>query len=281
LGRRKLVVLTVEIDENLIKKNSMILIAKFILGALNSSWFSKTKKLSIMAVFFLLSLSTYAQYATKHYIAPAPWDYSSAANEFIVSTLSGGTATVTITKSNGTAITTLTVVSGTPTVYRPTGVVNSFPANAVNTIYNDRGLIFTSTLPIAVSIRNVESDTFSGGNPAFMKGNAALASYGNEGSGTSFRVGYYRANFTGLTAQGNDAIVAPVYSVMAINSNTKISINGVQLVTLQAGQSYLFQTPIGDLITATKPVVMNSGSWRDAPNLCGDGVFEKWVQTLQ
>ena len=148
-------------------------IAKFILGTMISSLDSKIKKFSLIYVFFLLSLTTYAQYATKHYIAPAPWDYSSAANEFIVTTSAAGTASVTIKKSDGTAITTLNVTSGTPVSYRPTGAVTSFPANAVNTIYSNRGLIFTSTLPIAVSIRNVESDNFSGGNPANIKGNAA------------------------------------------------------------------------------------------------------------
>jgi hypothetical protein len=172
----------------------------------------------------------------------------------------------------------MSVTSGTPAVYRPsntTNPVSAFTANVVNTIYNDRGLIFTSASPIAVSIRNVESDSFGGGSPNNMKGNAALASYGNEGSGTSFRVGYYRANFTGLTAIGAGALAQPVYSVMAIANNTVVSKNGSPLVTLQAGQSYLFQTPIGDLITATKRVVMNSGSWQDAPGGCGDGVFDQ------
>lgn len=112
-------------------------IAKFILGTLNSSLVSKSKKFSLIYVFFLISLSTYAQYATKHYIAPAPWNYSSAANEFIVSTSSAGAASVTITKSDGTVITTLNVTSGTPVSYRPTGAVTSIAANAVNTIYNN------------------------------------------------------------------------------------------------------------------------------------------------
>ncbi len=250
-------------------------ITKFMSESFNLLLNPKMKKLGLLLFLFLVSLNTFGQYATKHNIAPAPWDYSSAANEFIVSTVTPGTISVTVTKSNGTAVTTMSVTSGTPAVYRPTGVVNSLPANAVNTIYNDRGLIFTSASPIAVSIRNIESDTFGGGNPVNIKGNAALASYGNEGSGTSFRVGYYRANFSGLSAIGAGALAQPVYSVMAINNNTVVSKNGTALVTLQAGQSYLFQTPIGNLITATKPVVMNAGSWRDAPGGCGDGVFDQ------
>lgn len=226
----------------------------------------------------MLSQSVFSQYSTKHYIAAAPWDYSSDANEFVVSSASG-TASVTITKSDGTAITILSVTSGTPVAFRPTGAPASRPANAVNTIYNDRGLIFTSTSPIAVSVRNVESDAINGGRPTEIKGNSSLSSYGNEAIGSSFRVGYYRSSFTGLYAYAPSgfpaATAAPVYSVMAIDNNTVVSVNGAVLVTLNAGQSYLFQSAIGSLVTASKPVVMNSGQWRDLPTGCGDAVLNQ------
>ncbi|WP_264565610.1 gliding motility-associated C-terminal domain-containing protein [Flavobacterium sp. N3904] len=236
------------------------------------------KPFFLVALLLLLTSKGYSQYATKHYIAAAPWDYSSNANEFIVS-CSAGTASVTVTKSDGTAITTLSVTSGTPVAYRPAGAPASKPANAINTIYNDRGLIFTSDLPISVSVRNVESDQVGGGNPDQIKGNSSLASYGNEAIGSSFRVGYYRSNFTGLYAYSPTgfpaAAAAPVYSVMAIDNNTVVSKNGTVLVTLNAGQSYLFQTTIGSLITSSKAVVMNSGQWRDVPTGCGDAVLNE------
>ena len=236
------------------------------------------KKVFFLFLVLLLSQSAFSQYSTKHYIAAAPWDYSSDANEFVVSSASG-TASVTITKSDGTAITILSVTSGTPVAFRPTGAPASRPANAINTIYNDRGLIFTSTSPIAVSVRNVESDAVNGGQPQRIKGNSSLSSYGNEAIGSSFRVGYYRSNFTGLYAYAPSgfpaAAAAPVYSVMAIDNNTVVSVNGTVLVTLNAGQSYLFQSAIGSLVTTTKPVVMNSGQWRDLPGGCGDAVLNQ------
>ena len=237
------------------------------------------KKVFFLFLVLLLSQSAFSQYSTKHYIAAGPWDYSSDANEFIVSCASGSTD-VTITKSDGTLITTLlNVTSGMPVAFRPTGDPATKPANAINTKYNDRGLIFTSTLPIAVSVRNVESDAVNGGQPQRIKGNSSLSSYGNEAIGSSFRVGYYRSNFTGLYAYAPSgfpaATAAPVYSVMAIDNNTAVSINGTVLVTLNAGQSYLFQSAIGSLVTTTKPVVMNSGQWRDLPTGCGDAVLNQ------
>ncbi|CAN1556852.1 Ig-like domain CHU_C associated [Flavobacteriaceae bacterium] len=257
----------------LFELNTELIMRNFTLKRLKSF-----KPLFFVVLFLFSSFSVFSQYSTKHYIAAAPWDYSSDANEFVISCPSG-TASVTITKSDGTAITTMSVTSGSPVAFRPTGIPATKPANAINTIYNDRGLIFTSTLPIAVSIRNIESDQVNGGRPAEIKGNASLASYGNEAIGSSFRVGYYRTNFTGLYAYAPTgfpaATAAPVYSVMAIDNNTVVSINGTVLVTLNAGQCYLFQTAIGSLISSTKPVVMNSGQWRDTPTGCGDSVLNE------
>ena len=217
---------------------------------------------------------SFAQYATKHYIAPAPWNYASDANEFIVSTSSTSAVSVIITKSDGTAVTTLSVIAGTPVAYRPTGSPGSLAANSINTVYTDRGLIFTCAAPIAVSIRNVESDQVNGGRPNFIKGNAALSSYGNEAPGNVFRLGYYRNDYTGLYVFGGSA-TAPVYSVMAINNGTAVAVNGTILVNLNAGESYLFQTTLGNLVTTNKPVVMNSGTWGDLPGGCRDAVFDE------
>ena len=41
-----------------------------------------------LVLFIGFAANINAQYATKHYIAPAPWQYSSNANEFVVSTTS-------------------------------------------------------------------------------------------------------------------------------------------------------------------------------------------------
>ncbi|WP_199251030.1 Ig-like domain-containing protein, partial [Flavobacterium sp. I-STPP5a] len=242
---------------------------------MKNNYFLKHTKILLLFLFVVfVNQQSFAQYAIKHYIAPAPWNYASDANEFIVSTTSASAVSVIITKSDGTAVTTLSVIAGTPVAYRPTGSPVSLAANSINTVYTDRGLIFTCAAPIAVSIRNVESDQVNGGRTNFIKGNAALSSYGNEAPGNIFRLGYYRSNYAGLVTFSSSA-AAPVYSVMAINNGTAVAVNGTILVNLNAGESYLFQTTLGNLVTTNKPVVMNSGTWGDLPGGCTDAVFDE------
>ena len=107
--------------------------------------------------------------------------------------------------------------------------------------------------------------------------NSSLSSYGDQGVGIEFRLGYYRSNYSGLNGIGS--LAAPLYSVMAISNNTQVYLNGSSLITLNAGQSYCFQTNIGALLTSDKSVVVNSGNWGDAPGGCTDGVFTQVLPT--
>ena len=234
------------------------------------------KKLLFIFLFFLfqIGIKVNAQYSKTHYIAPAPWYYFDQTNELIVSTSSTSPLNVAVKSSNGILITTLSVVQGLPIRYRfsnpPCGAACT-PAHHANTLYNEDGLIVSSTDKIAVSIRNVESDQINGGNASYIKGNSSLSSYGDQGLGVEFRLGYYRSDYSGLNGIGSAA--APLYSVMAISNNTQVSLNGTALISLDAGQSYCFQTNMGALLTSDKSVVVNSGNWGDAPGGCTDGVF--------
>jgi len=206
-----------------------------------------------------------AQYASTHYIAPSPWQYWSDANEIVVSTTAIGTITVNLKKSNGTALTTLTVTAANPVSYRFVGNPTTLGRNTVNTITSDRGLIVEATAPVSVNMRNIASDT-PGTSNTTIKGNASLVSFGNEGIGLAFRLGYYRSSYTGI-ANG-----APLYSVMAIENGTTISLNGNIMALLNAGQSRLFTATMGSLLTADKPIVSNVGTYGDTPQSCnGNG----------
>lgn len=216
-----------------------------------------------LASFFLFCAKLSAQTYSKHYIAPAPWQYWTQANELVVTTNTANT-TVTVKKSDGTVVTTLTPTPTAPAVYRFVGAPNSTPLNTLNTVLSDRGMIVEGTNPITVNVRNVASDQF---NDANGKGNAALFSFGDAAIGTAFRVGYYRDGLLGGTTQ------RPIYSVMALENNTTIKLNGTALVTLNAGQSYLFQSAIGSLVETSASAVMNSGAHIDTPLGCGDGVY--------
>ncbi|WP_197285568.1 DUF11 domain-containing protein [Pedobacter sp. R20-19] len=202
-----------------------------------------------------------------HYIAPAPWQYWSKANEIVIASESG-TVTGTISKSDGTVLFNFTCTQGTPYVQRFNGLPKDVPAYQLNTIINAAGLIVKATGTISVNLRNVASDNLgTDGNDADIKGNASLFSFGDAAIGTSFRVGYYR--------DGNLAGSAhpPIYSIMAIQNNTIVKIGGVAKTTLNAGQSYLFNAPIGTLVESSQSTVMNTSADLDAPGGCGDGAY--------
>lgn len=221
------------------------------------------KKVQFVCLLLLaLSFQLAAQTFKTHYIAPAPWQYWSKANELVITTNFDGTS-VKVKKSDGTLITTLTPSSTAPAVYRFVGEPNSLAINPINTVLRDRGIILEGTNAIAVNIRNVASDKFTDAN---IKGNSSLFSFGDGAIGTSFRVGYYRdGNLSGT--------LRPTYSIMALENNTIVKLNGTALTTLNSGESYLFKANLGSLVESSASAVMISGSNLDAPNGCGDGVF--------
>ncbi|WP_421940868.1 hypothetical protein [Pedobacter sp.] len=205
---------------------------------------------------------------SKHYIAPAPWQYWSKANEIVITTSSSVPVSGTIKKSDGTFLTNFTVSQNTPFIHTFSGLPKNAPAFNLNTVITGGGIIVEATGSIAVNVRNIASDNLgTDGNDANIKGNASLFSFGDAAIGKSFRVGYYRAgNLSGTPTQ-------PIYSIMAIENNTVVKIGGVVVATLNAGQSYLFKTPIGTLIESSDQAVMNTGAMLDAPRGCGDGTF--------
>ncbi|WP_175634391.1 DUF7507 domain-containing protein [Pedobacter ghigonis] len=234
-------------------------------------------KLMILSLFLMFSTaSVNAQTYKTHYIAPAPWQYWSSANEIIVSTNVAGTS-ATVKKSDGTLITTLTPTPGTPAVYRFSGDPVGLAKNSLNTILNGAGIIVTGNNPIAVNVRNIASDdipsgSYSSTNDQYIKGNASLFSFGDAAIGNTFRVGYYRdGDLNGVSA--SVSTIRPVYSVLAIENNTTVKVNGTAVTTLNAGQSYILQAAMGSLVETSGPAVMNTGINVDAPEACGDGAY--------
>jgi len=205
---------------------------------------------------------------SKHYIAPAPWQYWSKANEIVITTDNTTTVTGTIKKSDGTLIATFSCSQNNPFTYRFAGLPKDAPAHSLNTVISAAGIIVEATASIAVNLRNVASDALgTDGGDGDIKGNASLFSFGDAAIGNSFRVGYYRdGNLAGSSH-------TPIYSIMAIENNTIIKIAGVATATLNAGQSYLFHAPIGTLVESSLPAVMNTSADLDAPGGCGDGAF--------
>lgn len=249
-------------------------------------------------VFFLLLLFPYmlsAQYYAKHYIAPAPWQYWSKSNQLVISTTSETPVTVKVFKSDGTEITDFenTVAPVIVTDLEPISLVfkgdpKALASNKRNETYTDRGIIIEASAPVLVNYRNIDSDVF-GVSPITIMGNASLMSFGDEGKGTEFRVGYYRANFDGLSDGTSSTTVTggqPVYSVMAIEDGTNVMLPTLppSAVVLNKGEGYLFYAPIGSLVTSDKPIVMNNGSYQDQAQSCGshrDGTLDQLAPVNQ
>ncbi|MFH7003959.1 hypothetical protein, partial [Flavobacterium bizetiae] len=251
---------------------------------------SKLFRLISLVLFLLfINYNATAQFFKKHYIAPAPWQYLSRANEIVIATNSPVAVKFTITTSKGDLVpltkngvtvdnTQLSTIKGAPAVYRFVGDPNTTALgyNLLGTVYDNRGLIVTTVDTgsgkdvVSVNLRNVASDAIGGGGDDKIKGNASLTSFGDAGIGVEFRVGYYR-NVTSATSTDR-----PIYSVMAINDGTQVKLKGALLTTLKAGESYLFNADIGDLVESSGgPVVMNTGMRIDVPGGCGDGTFDQ------
>ncbi|QLC66199.1 gliding motility-associated C-terminal domain-containing protein [Flavobacterium sp. LPB0248] len=245
---------------------------------MRNSTFCKSgfSRLIFLIVFLLLTVhSASAQFYTKHYIAPAPWQYFSKANEIVISTNSLTNVDITVAKSDGTTVTTLKAKKGSPAVYRFSLLARDLPMNALNTVLNGAGLIVTSTGPTAVNLRNIASDDYDKdeNRDANIKGNAALTSFGDAGLGIRFRVGYYRDGTLGSFSTFGDQ--RPIYSIMATANNTTIKISNEVKATLNQGQSYLFKAPIGTLVESSNPIVMNTSAAIDMPGGCGDGAYNQ------
>jgi uncharacterized repeat protein (TIGR01451 family) len=236
------------------------------IGTITNTGFNKLSLLSLKAGTNSLKPLPATSYS-KHYIAPAPWQYWSKANEIVI-TSDIGTVTGTIKKSDGTILFNFTCTQGVPYVQRFTGLPKDVPAHQLNTVLTGAGLIIEATGSISVNLRNVASDNLgTDGADTDIKGNASLFSFGDAAIGTSFRLGYYR--------DGNLASNAhpPIYSIMATENNTIVKIAGVAKATLNAGQSYLFNAPMGTLVESSGSAVMNTAADLDAPGGCGDGAY--------
>ncbi|MFC4211272.1 hypothetical protein ACFOWA_08780, partial [Pedobacter lithocola] len=205
---------------------------------------------------------------STHYIAPAPWQYWNKANQIVITTESTSTISGTIYKSDGTKLHDFTTIANTPFVKVVTNNAPvTTPTHQLNKILAGAGLIVIANGTIAVNLRNIASDNLGNdGNDAQIKGNASLFSFGDAAIGTAFRVGYYRDG----TLSGSEL---PIYSIMAVDNNTVVKIAGVTTATLNKGESYLFQSPIGTLVESSGPAVMNTGARLDAPEGCGDGAY--------
>ena len=256
-----------------------------------SFFFRYTRIGSLLILFLLSCLGVKAQNATRHYIPPVSWQYWSDANELVISTINKDPVEVSIRKSDNTLLSKVTVSFNKPIAYRFAGDPRFIDAHPYRTVLKGAGLIVESNSgEIFVNVRNVTSDYFKDSTERRVKGNSSMVSFGDQGVGINFRLGYYRYDYRLV---GWIPPFGPVYSILAINNNTDIKINGTYVTTLMAGEAYLFQdgmtpSPLrfnpfflgteatqGSQLQASAPVVVAVSTLHDSPGGSADGVMDQ------
>ncbi len=232
-------------------------------------------KLLLLALFF--SLNCFSQFSKTHYIPPLSNTdaYETLGQYMYISTPSITDINYRVIAIGG-AVTTGTVRRDNPqTVFIGTGSDTQLLANGhdVSTILNDKGYIVEADDLIYVTVRlTAASNNHAGG--LVSKGLAAL--------GTQFRIGAMintgiatdsrHYTFASILATENNTVISfsDIKPGVILNNNTAAG-NTPANVTLNAGESYIISAEgphlqnadglIGALISSTKPVAVNCGSY--------------------
>lgn len=244
------------------------------------------KKAFILILFLFCSTILPAQLSRTHYIPPitaAPNNNSLPQNQYLhISTPSISPVNVELNQLGG-AVLNYNVSNSNPVeVFIGSGDNTPFvvPPSATGSQINNKGYIVSSEKPIYVSIRLTAGNQNQAGS---------LVSKGLSGLGNIFRVG----TFTNLkTFSSSNLDYINFVTVMATENNTQVDftdipgdvivLNNTPLSTiLNAGESYILAlnpalTPsnrdglIGALVTSSKPIVVNCGSFNGS-NSNGNG----------
>lgn len=238
-------------------------------------------KKALLFIFTLLSIKSFSQFSKTHYIPPLISSIGLVEDQYLyISTPSIKSVTFKIIQ-NGTNLITATVNSTSPFRYDIGSGENTqlfTPITNIGIVKN-KGYIIEAEDLIYVSVRiNATVNDKGGYNHA-----GGLVSKGNSALGTTFRLG---AMLNPLF----DTTVLNFASILSTENGTKIIIsniqNGTKLidgtivtgpinVTLNKNESYVLALEnyddgssisnsskiIGALVTADKPVVVNSGSF--------------------
>ena len=233
------------------------------------------KKLALLFL-LLFSIISFSQLSNKHWIPPLHCRTSNDISDqyAYLSTAETTPFLVTVTDGSGAPFSgsPFSLSASTPIVIplgsgQPTKMFLSL--NDVNTVVSDKGIILEGSKDFYVSFRMRNSNHAE-----------TIISKGRPGIGTSFRLGC-------MINESQDARKSFVASVMATENNTTITLSDyntevifasgtgnitsdTQTFNLNAGQSIVFSGYsnttanldgiIGALITATKPVAVNTGN---------------------
>lgn len=243
-------------------------------------------RIILLLLLVFTSLNGYSQLDTIHYLPPLFGRTNVDQHYISISTLSTNVVSVEIKKGDGTLIQNVTVTDISPSLISlgsgvtAQGIIDESGLNAINT---SDGIIVTSTEPIFVNLRHVQSAQ-----------GLCLTSKGRFALGTEFRSGHL------YTSLAMSSTKAHEIAVMATEDNTTVSFtdisNNVEFkntiisggtsvpitVTLDEGESYVIAAYVdepgatgnindvnGTKISSNKPIAVNSGSWLSGANGSG------------
>ncbi|SNS41795.1 IgGFc-binding protein, partial [Dokdonia pacifica] len=229
----------------------------------------RIKNYLVLLFLFLSTLPSLAQLGSTHYIPPLHGRISITDATVYLSTPFPTPINVTISRGDGTVLTTLTISQGNPAIYEPDLFANSpivVQNSELNTPIADKGLILESTELFYVSLR-----TYNFNHAGY------LTAKGEDALGQSFRLGSCPLN-------PNNSAHSFFASIMATEDNTSITFSDYDAAnmtfenglnpnpTLNAGETFVVSGYSGDpdnnegfigaLLTADKPIVVNSGNLR-------------------
>lgn len=237
------------------------------------------KKFLIGIYCFFNVLIGYAQLDVKHYVPPLYGRTNVQNHYMILSTPSAAPVNVDVKNGQGTILFSVVITDVAPSTtllgvgYAADGIIDTPELNTVNPT---DGFIIEASAPIYVNLRHVQN----------AQGLSLNSKGASTGLGTRFRSGHI------YNSAALPHVKASEISVMASEDNTTVTFSDIKpnvvfrgtpttagtsndiVVNLNAGESYTIAAWLdepgatgnvndvnGTLITSTKPIAVNTGSW--------------------
>jgi gliding motility-associated-like protein len=242
----------------------------------------------LILVSFLVSQHTaWGQLDSIHWLPPIHARSEFGPQYVYLSTPEVDPFVVTIRRGNGQFLANISISNSQPAVYSLGNTNNTavlVPEDSLLVVLRSRGLILEAPKQFYANFRSKSNSEYQAGDLT-CKGRPAL--------GLEFRIGHLfqsttqsnngsRSNFVGVLATEDSTVVTLSQFTPGTDirrgDGTELTNTGPVSMTLNAGESVVFahyvtgnasaQPPnglLGSLLSATRPVAVNCGSWTGAP----------------
>jgi gliding motility-associated-like protein len=246
---------------------------------------SQARLIAVMLTICFKMPAVWAQLDSIHWLPPMHGRSETGPHYIYLSTPEVTPFAVTIRRGDGALVATQTISNSQPTAFFIGSSDNTnalVPEDSLHRVLKSSGLILSAPKQFYANFRIRSASQYQAGDLT-CKGRPAL--------GKAFRIGQIfqsasgassRSNFIGIMATEDSTVVTlsdyDTFTDFRKFDGTDISNLNEHVFTLNAGQSVVFaqyltsnafaQPPnglIGALVSSTKPVAVNCGSWTGAP----------------